>query len=93
MPLPTVKADECRENRKEMYEQIHEDRKDLSEIKGGINFAKWFIPLVIVLIGSLVVFIYKTDMMSIHRRLDAIVSHLNIHNSTATIAEPEVNTP
>jgi hypothetical protein len=84
---------DCKENRREIYAQLNQDRGTLREIKGGINAMKWIIPIVVVVIGALVAFIYNAGNAEIHRRLDDIAKHFSVHETTATINEPEINTP
>ena len=44
---------ECEDNRKEIYDKLHGDREKLAEISGGIKALKWFLPIVIGLICTL----------------------------------------
>jgi hypothetical protein len=93
MSNETYSADECIENREKMHKRINGVDKSLAKIEGGVGLMKWMIPLIITVVSLLIGALVSVGYSSINGKVDMIVNHFMIHNTTADIKEVEANTP
>jgi len=86
-------SEECEDHRLKMHTRINGVDKSLAKIEGGVGLMKWMIPLIITMVSLLIGALVSVGYTSLNDKVDMIVNHFMIHNTTADIKEVEANTP